>query len=681
MSEPLYASVIIPTYNRKQLVERVLKYYSLQSERRFEVVVVNDGSDDGTSSLFQNLQKMELSCRGSESNAQEEAGRYRSGTGNGQEKNKGRRRPDENEAGGNRGAEQYYDRIVEIRKGWWEAPGNAGGTFEGYNFIQKSYSRKSVSPRKTSASSSSPGVAPHPFSLKYIELKKSGRSAARNTGVLMAGYPLIIFADDDIFVEPRFVQKHLHSHKEDDRCVVMGKVIHTRNIHNPFSARWKPRDINTAFLSTGNASVLKRYLLHAGLFDEGYTIYGWEDFDMGVNLRQMGLRSVKKRIYGYHYHRPERVFSPEAVYRKEKERGFSAVYFYKNHPLRWVKRFTMVHNGVLEAVFRILGFRNWFLSRHRMSYRNPLFVLIVRYKGYFDGITEGRKQYLDNSSLQKPMDLVIFSNGPGEISTWVSPFVEAVKKSGFGERYRVVLVIHPCQFGSGTEDLVARKLHGVDLVMGPRDYLKLILTGRGKKTYRLKKEGIMVSLGGDLMHPVVFKKRIKGRHSLFAYTNHPGWHKHYQKIFVRDRNVKNAYTSNPQLNKKLVCSGDLVYSSIYSLKEREQVRSQLGLNEAEKMVVFLPGSRGFEVRYMLPVFLKVIADLTEMLPEIKPFFLKSPFVSYEMMQNSLQKAGDIKEADAIPGRIVKGEKMSLIEYAGNRQVGVLEGGLEVWGEG
>ena len=69
-----------------------------------------------------------------------------------------------------------------------------------------------------------------PVSLKYIQLEKSGRSISRNTGIFFSSYPLIIFADDDIFVEPGFVKKHIEAHTQDDRRVVMGKVIHTGDI-------------------------------------------------------------------------------------------------------------------------------------------------------------------------------------------------------------------------------------------------------------------------------------------------------------------------------------------------------------------------------------------------------------------------------------------------------------------
>ncbi|UCB47046.1 MAG: glycosyltransferase [Spirochaetota bacterium] len=239
-----------------------------------------------------------------------------------------------------------------------------------------------------------------PIQIKYIKLKKSGRSVARNIGIGLASYPLIIFADDDIFVEPMFIEKHIKEHDFDDMFVIRGTVIHTRSLEHPFSARWKPKDINTSFLATGNASVLKKHLMSAGLFDEHYQIYGWEDFDLGIHLKQNGLSSIKKKIYGYHYDPHIRQLKPDLVYKKEKERGFTAVYFYTSHPLGWVKRFTRVKNGLLDAVFRCLGRKNWFLKRDHISALRGIVRLIIRYKGYFDGVRDGKMQYMHEDNVE-----------------------------------------------------------------------------------------------------------------------------------------------------------------------------------------------------------------------------------------------------------------------------------------
>ncbi|MFW6180793.1 MAG: hypothetical protein ACOC8N_03520 [Spirochaetota bacterium] len=277
-------------------------------------------------------------------------------------------------------------------------------------------------------------------------------------------------------------------------------------------------------------------------------------------------------------------------------------------------------------------------------------------------------------------DLVIFTNGPGEIATWVAPVLERVTaRPSLRERYRVVVVIHPCQFGSGTEQLVAPALPGVDLVVGPGAYLRLLFTGLGGRRYRFSRQGVIFSLGGDLMHPVLFRRRIRGRHLLYAYTNNPGWEQSYRRIFVRSAQVKTKFLNRGIPSEKVVVTGDLVYSSLRTEQDREQARTRLGLGGDERMVAFLPGSRAFEVEHMMPVFLKVIDELTGRMGEVRPFFLKSPFATREMIERGLARGGSFPEMESLPGTLRQGEGSCWVEYAGGRRVGLLEGGLERWG--
>jgi glycosyltransferase involved in cell wall biosynthesis len=342
------ASVIIPTHNRKELLSRVLRCYGMQKleGERFELVVVDDGSDDDTRSLFDALKETES-------------------------------------AGGTPSLERYEGRILEIRRGLLGPQGSLAPQGQ-------------LAPRTQTAPQGpldtwTSGLSPRPLQATYVRIAKSGRSVARNIGIAVSSAPLIVFADDDIFVEPEFVKKHIAVHLFHKRCVVMGRVINTGSLEDPFSARWKLKDINTAFLATGNASVPKLALVEAGMFDEGYTVYGWEDFDLGIHLMEQGLVSLKRPISGYHYDPPTRGFDPARVYLKEKERGITAVYFFKSHPLPWVRRFTLVENRVLKALFALLGRNNWFLKKSRIRHFAGLLKLIVRYKGYFDGIAAGRK--------------------------------------------------------------------------------------------------------------------------------------------------------------------------------------------------------------------------------------------------------------------------------------------------
>jgi len=280
-------------------------------------------------------------------------------------------------------------------------------------------------------------------------------------------------------------------------------------------------------------------------------------------------------------------------------------------------------------------------------------------------------------------DIIIFSNGPGEISTWVMPIVEAINKERkLSSRYRVILIVHPCQFSSGTEHSVAARFSGIQIVIRPGDYMKMLVTGIGGKKYMFNRRGVIFSLGGDLMHPVLFRKRIRGKHTLYAYTNNSAWGKHYNKIFVRSEYVKEKIIKHGIPEEKIKVTGDLVYSSIRKLQGRNEVRNKLGLHRGELSCIFLPGSREFEVLYMLPVFMKVIEDVLQQFSSVRVFIMKSPYVSLELFKKALNFGVKIKGVECAGGKLFleSSDKITIVTDKG-AEVRILEGGLEQWGEG
>jgi hypothetical protein len=53
-----------------------------------------------------------------------------------------------------------------------------------------------------------------------------------------------------------------------------------------------------------------------------------------------------------------------------------------------------MESGLLRSFVGFLGRNNWFLKKSKIArFKGPL-RLIVRYKGYFDGIAEGRERFI-----------------------------------------------------------------------------------------------------------------------------------------------------------------------------------------------------------------------------------------------------------------------------------------------
>lgn len=282
----LDASVVIPTYNKKNVLELTLTSLGNQmSSEHFEVVVVDDGSTDGTHELFSE-------------------------------------------------------------------------------------------------------VSTHlPFRLVYVNQENRGRSAARNAGILKAEGETIIFIDDDQIVPPHFIESHLRHHQQNRNLVVGGyrsnvfsfapsspgqlavlsylqesyyntkgrcavkpgcPLITVEDIHSDFQrvARFaygldtdferissvygeelEAFFIPWIFFVTSNVSVGRSHLVEVGLFDENFTGWGGEDYELGYRLYKYGLRyKLSREAISYHQHHSRNF----AQSRESELRNYR--YFCEKHP-------------------------------------------------------------------------------------------------------------------------------------------------------------------------------------------------------------------------------------------------------------------------------------------------------------------------------------------------------------
>jgi glycosyltransferase involved in cell wall biosynthesis len=180
--------------------------------------------------------------------------------------------------------------------------------------------------------------------------QRMGISGTRNLAIREARGEVIVFVDSDSFAPPTYLAAHLAAHSEHpDHVICRGPVILTRSLDRPFETRQGLLDISTAFFDTDNASVRREDLSRAGLFDEGLAPYGWEGLDMGLRLRELGLRRVFQRSAPLYHYQPE--VSPgslEVMLAKEDERARTAWLFYAKHPTfesRLALQLTAFHRG------------------------------------------------------------------------------------------------------------------------------------------------------------------------------------------------------------------------------------------------------------------------------------------------------------------------------------------------
>jgi glycosyltransferase involved in cell wall biosynthesis len=180
-----------------------------------------------------------------------------------------------------------------------------------------------------------------------------GPAAARNLGVEKATGDTIIFIDSDLVVTEVFLKSHAESLTQgrqelgSDRLFTYGRVINTANFEEPTSEPFKVTDFSAAYFATGNVAIARHWLEEVGLFDAGFQLYGWEDLELGVRLKNLGLKLIKcPEAVGYHWHPAFTLDQIPNLIDKEIQRGRMGVLFYQKHPTWDVKmmiQMTWIH--------------------------------------------------------------------------------------------------------------------------------------------------------------------------------------------------------------------------------------------------------------------------------------------------------------------------------------------------
>jgi glycosyltransferase involved in cell wall biosynthesis len=165
--------------------------------------------------------------------------------------------------------------------------------------------------------------------VRYVYEPQPNRGKARNRGVESARGEYVLFCDDDVQTPQGWVAAHAAAHRSGD-CVVNGPILNVGS----FEHRPAPRPVNysRAFLCSCNASLSKRVFLEAGGFDEDFNLYGWEDTELGVRLRDIAVGwKFAWDAYLWHIKPPEEnTLAVES--RKAVEKARMARRFVAKHP-------------------------------------------------------------------------------------------------------------------------------------------------------------------------------------------------------------------------------------------------------------------------------------------------------------------------------------------------------------
>jgi len=204
-----------------------------------------------------------------------------------------------------------------------------------------------------------------------------------------------------------------------------------------------------------------------------------------------------------------------------------------------------------------------------------------------------------------PIDILILSNAPGELTTWVYPVLQEIATRSISARISIVL--SPCSNASGNEASIAQSYPNVVRVLPPEQFFSFLLFGK-TPDWDWHPHGIVIFLGGDQIFPVVIGKRLGYKTLIYAEweARWLGWIDYFA---VRNEKVGSVIPAKFQ--SKVTVVGDLMVDRASIPNPANSIDHNI------QRVVLMPGSKAMKLRQGLPLCLGIADRLKQKYPALE----------------------------------------------------------------
>jgi lipid A disaccharide synthetase len=252
--------------------------------------------------------------------------------------------------------------------------------------------------------------------------------------------------------------------------------------------------------------------------------------------------------------------------------------------------------------------------------------------------------------------VVIVSNGPGELATWVKPLVdELITLRRFLCDHDKVeltlrLVLVPCPNATGKEFIVANSWNQFELITKSRSFWKLLIKPDCFANWPRK--GVVVFLGGDQLWSVLLAKRL-GYLNITYIEWISRWPQWTNKIAAMNSRVKELIPERYKYKCQII--GDLMAD--VQLNGKKSFK-----NNKQTYIALLPGSKKAKLSVGIPFFLEIADHIAEenqninFIIPIAPTTDKSEYLFFQSEKNPIAKYYSSKI------KIIKKIKDSCFDY-------------------
>ena len=214
------------------------------------------------------------------------------------------------------------------------------------------------------------------------------------------------------------------------------------------------------------------------------------------------------------------------------------------------------------------------------------------------------------------VDILILSNGPGELATWVRPAVQALRQQLANARTqaRISVVLSPCPHATGKEAQIARSYPEVDRVQGSEHFFPFLLSGKTAENWDWHETGVVLFLGGDQFFTVVIGKRLKYGTVIYAEWD-ARWYRWIDKFAAMKPEV---FAKIPQkYANKFTVVGDLIAEVARSQEDPRNADRESESRTKIELIGLLPGSKAAKLALGVPLCLSIAQSIHRIRPQTR----------------------------------------------------------------
>jgi len=245
-------------------------------------------------------------------------------------------------------------------------------------------------------------------------------------------------------------------------------------------------------------------------------------------------------------------------------------------------------------------------------------------------------------------EVLLLTNGPGELSTWVPPVLSRLRQAMPEARIELFLIRD--QFAAGTEQAKAKELH-LDAISTRTGLIHRLVSGKTRG------RGAVLMLGGAPRDAVLLA-RATG-YPAFSYTFDPkAYHPALRAVLVDSERTREGLLLRGFDPARVAVVGNLVVDAMNDAASGPPVEAD---------VLLLAGSRPFAARYLLGFLLAAAEQMAARRPGLKFAWVRSRLLPDAVVEEALN-GGLVREIGGVGAR----REGSCLRTDGGLEVALLD---------